>query len=117
MALIQPCPTLWAVTDNKGYSKCSKKFNTSLCPQIKCGLPGLEFLVRVANREDPIQTASLQSDMGLHCLFRLFWQATIVQNFRIHLFTVPVEFFNQLSSFDKKSTCIMKGAELMFQSS
>ena len=39
------------------------------------------MLVRIANREDPIQTAS--SDLGLyfrlgHCLSRPFLQATIV---------------------------------------
>ena len=38
--------------------------------------------VRIANREDPDQTASLkQSDLGLPCLSRP-WQATSVQNFR-----------------------------------
>ena len=33
------------------------------------------MLVRIANREDPDQIASLkkQSDLGLHCLSRLFW--------------------------------------------
>ena len=59
------------------------------------------MLVRIANREDLYQTASLQSDMGLHCLFRHFWQTNIVQNFRIHVFTVLVEFFNELSSPNK----------------
>ena len=34
------------------------------------------MLVRKANREDPDQTAS--SDLGLLCLSRLLWQATIV---------------------------------------
>ena len=50
------------------------------------------MLVRIANREDPYQTASLQSDMGLHCLFRHFWQANIVQNFRKHVFIVLLKF-------------------------
>ena len=46
------------------------------------------MLVRIANREDPDQTASsetvseVQSDLGLPCLSRLLWQANTVQNFR-----------------------------------
>ena len=44
-------------------------------------------LVRIANREDPVQTA-FESRLGLHCLSRPFWQATSVQNFRI--FTVAL---------------------------
>ena len=36
------------------------------------------MLVRIANREDPDQ-----SDPGLHCLSRPFWQVNSVQNFRI----------------------------------
>ena len=39
------------------------------------------MLVRIANREDPDQTAS--SDLGLHHLSRRHWQAAIVPNFRI----------------------------------
>ena len=48
-----------------------------------------KMLVRIANRDDTNQTASL-SDMGLHCLFtnRYFLQATIVQNFRMQVFTI-----------------------------
>ena len=34
------------------------------------------ILARIANREDPDQTASLD------CLFRSFWQAASVQDFR-----------------------------------
>ena len=37
-----------------------------------------KMLVRIANREDPFQSA----DLGLHCLSKPFWQANIVQNFR-----------------------------------
>ena len=33
----------------------------------------------MANRKDPLKK---QSDLGLHCLSRPFWQATIVRNFR-----------------------------------
>ena len=33
-----------------------------------------KMLVRIANREDPQK----QSDLGLLCLFRPFWQATSV---------------------------------------
>ena len=48
------------------------------------------MLVRIANREDPDQTASFQKqfDLGLHCLSRLLWQETRVRNFRT--FTVPI---------------------------
>ena len=37
------------------------------------------MLARIANREDPDQTASKQSDLRLRCLSRSFWQATIVE--------------------------------------
>ena len=50
-----------------------------------------KMLVRIANMEDPNQTASEeQSDLGLHCLSTgmPFWQAMPVQNFR--KFTVPM---------------------------
>ena len=40
------------------------------------------MLVRIANREDPDLTASLQSDPGLRCLSRPFCLATSVRNFR-----------------------------------
>ena len=40
------------------------------------------MFVRIANRED----LKKQSDLGLPCLSRPFWQATIVRIFRI--FTV-----------------------------
>ena len=37
------------------------------------------MLVRIANREDTDQTASLEaSDLGQYCLSRSFWQATSV---------------------------------------
>ena len=39
------------------------------------------MLVRIANREDPDQTASSdekQSDMGLHCLSMPFLQTTLI---------------------------------------
>ena len=40
--------------------------------------------VEIANREHPDQSASeqKQSDLGLPCLSRPFWQATSVRNFR-----------------------------------
>ena len=39
--------------------------------------------VRIANQEDPDQTASIkQSDLGLPCLSRPFCQITSVRNFR-----------------------------------
>ena len=54
------------------------------------------MLVRIANRQDPDETASSeavcffrsslllqkQSDLGLHCLSRPFWQAISVQIIR-----------------------------------
>ena len=50
--------------------------------------------VRIANREDPDQTAS--SDLCLHCLSRHIWQATIVRNFGTFTvtFMAPVENMN-----------------------
>ena len=42
-----------------------------------------KMLIRIANREDPDQTASSeQSDLGLHRLSRSVWQATSVGKFR-----------------------------------
>ena len=40
-----------------------------------------KMLARLANREDPDQTASSEI-LGLSCLSRPFWQATAFQNFR-----------------------------------
>ena len=57
------------------------------------------MLVIIANREYPDQTASQkQSDLGLHCLSRPFWQVTSFQNFRT--FTILPQFGIQLSYFD-----------------
>ena len=41
-------------------------------------------LVRIANREK-IKHLKKQSDLGLHCFSRPFWQAISVQNFRTFL--------------------------------
>ena len=41
-----------------------------------------KMFVRIANREDPDQTASESSDLDLLCLSRPFWQATSVWNLR-----------------------------------
>ena len=50
--------------------------------------------VRIANQEDPDQTASSkESDLGLHCLSRPFLKATSVQNFRT--FTLHVNFYKR----------------------
>ena len=38
-----------------------------------------KMLVRIANRENPDQTASKQSDLGLSCLTGPFLQATSVR--------------------------------------
>ena len=41
------------------------------------------MFVRIANREDPDQTASSEAvRSGLHCLSRPSWQATSIRNFR-----------------------------------
>ena len=61
----------------KKYGKCPKISNTFLFLFAKkCLLSELEIhkmLVRLANREDPDQTASLQSDLGLHSLSSIFF--------------------------------------------
>ena len=52
----------------------------AILPEIHKKMP-----VRIANREDPTLFRLFlqkQSDLGLHCLSRPFWQATSVQNFR-----------------------------------
>ena len=61
--------------------KCSKISNTFIFPFPK-----------IANREDPDQTASeeKQSDLDLHCLSRHFGQATSVRNFRT--FTIQFKY-------------------------
>ena len=43
----------------------------------------VKLLARIANREDPDKLLlPKQSDLGLHCISRPFWQATGIQNFR-----------------------------------
>ena len=37
------------------------------------------MLVRIANREGSDQTASYQSDLGLHCLSRPFWKHLVFE--------------------------------------
>ena len=42
-----------------------------------------KMLVRIANMEDPVRLLFYkQSDLGLQCLSRIFWQITSVRNFR-----------------------------------
>ena len=42
-----------------------------------------KMLVRIANMEDPVRLLFYkQSDLGLQCLSRIFWQTTSVRNFR-----------------------------------
>ena len=59
-----------------------------------------KMLVRIANRQDPDQTASVrlllkkQSDLGLCCVSGCVWQATSVQNCRT-------------SSVLKKNMCVL----------
>ena len=69
------------------YGKCSKISNTFLflfsnkILLIRAGIH--KMLVRIANREDPDQTAySKVSGLSLHYLCRPFWQATSDPNFR-----------------------------------
>ena len=54
------------------------------CPQIKCVRAVIHKLpVRIANREEPGQTA-----LGLLCLPRPFWPVTSVQHFRTYVFLI-----------------------------
>ena len=63
------------------YRKCSKISNAFLflfsntTLLIRAGIH--KMLVRIANREDPDQTAASEA-VGLYCLFRPFWQAISV---------------------------------------
>ena len=63
-----------------GYGKCSKIYNTFLflfsnrMLVIRAGIH--DILTRIANREDPDQTA--YSDMSLPSLSKSFWQTTRV---------------------------------------
>ena len=65
------------------YGKCCKTLNTLLflfSKKIVLFGAGInKVLRRIANREDLDQT---ESDLGLHCLTKSFWQANSVQNFR-----------------------------------
>ena len=46
-----------------------------------------KMLVSIANRKD-----QKQSDLGLHCLSKPFWQAIGVQNFRTFVLTILLKF-------------------------
>ena len=60
-----------------------------------------KMIARIANREDSDQIASQkQSDLGLRCFSRLFWQATILRNFRT--FTI---YWGRCSK-DRMFTCL-----------
>ena len=50
------------------------------------------MLVRIANREDPDQTAF--SDLGLHCLSRPFKQTASIRN--LSTFTATIKTFKAL---------------------
>ena len=54
-----------------------------------------KILVRIANREDSDQTAS--SDLGLPCLSRPFWQATLVRDFRTFTANVNAQVSSEAS--------------------
>ena len=54
-----------------------------------------KFLVRIANWEDPDNTASSEADLGLPSLSMPFWQASSDQNFRT--FTVDCKLASSIS--------------------
>ena len=56
--------------------KCQKISSFLFCFHLKCWLSGLEF-TRIANREDPDQTAS--PDLGLCCLSRPFGRQQVFE--------------------------------------
>ena len=64
---------------NMEYGKCSKIadiFPFLFSNEMLVFTAGIhKMLLRIANREDPYQTAS---DLGLPCLSRPFWQANRV---------------------------------------
>ena len=53
------------------YVKCSK-FLFLLSIKMLVFRTRAHKIVRIANRKDPDKTASFESDLGLHCLSRLF---------------------------------------------
>ena len=59
---------------NGKFSKISN-FSLSVLKILVFRAEVHNMLVRIANREDPDQTASAnrQSDLGLHCLSRPYW--------------------------------------------
>ena len=54
-----------------------------------------KMLVRIANSTDPDQTASSskQSDLGLYCLYKHFWQATSVLRGQLHFTGLCLKLF------------------------
>ena len=66
--------------------------------------------IRIVNSADPDQTASSllqkQSDLGLYCLFWLFWQATSVRNF--NTFTIHCMYLNSFLLFTSIVVCFLK---------
>ena len=80
--------------------KCSKILNTFLFLLLnellitKAGIH--KMLVRIANSEDPDQTAS----SGLYCLSQPFWQTTCVQNLRTSTVIIRKEFMESFIQID-----------------
>ena len=70
------------VSSHFTYSNCSKTLNTFLFlffnEMFVIRAEIHKMVVRIENMEDHDQ----QSDLGLPCLFRPFWQATSIRNFR-----------------------------------
>ena len=98
------------------YGKCSKIANTSLFSDkmlvIKAG--NSKMLARIANGEDPDQTASKEAVGSGSALLRPFWQATSVQKFTTY--TVGFHTFYTCSSSDfiKLPICLMTNISEMF---
>ena len=67
-----------------------------------------KMLVRIANGENPDQTASEESYLGLCCLSRPFWQATVVFEILEHLSYVPHLIFIQINLY----ICILTSSSL-----
>ena len=84
------------------FGKCSKILNIFLfllsLEMLVLRAEINKMLVLVANKEDPVISLLLQkqSDLGLPCLSRPFWQVTIILKFRT--FTLSKELANGLGA-------------------
>ena len=79
------CKLVFEILENLPHSKISNTFLFLFSGKMLVIRVGIDkMLVRIANREDSLQTAS--SDMGLHCLSTPFWLH--FQQFLSHITTV-----------------------------